>query len=68
MLQFMSRRLVVVIATFIGVTFFAFSLIHIIPGDPVLVMLGERGCSADHHAKMMAKLGLDRPLWEQLWK
>ena len=36
MLQFIFRRLLVVIPTFLGVTVLAFALIHMIPGDPVL--------------------------------
>jgi peptide/nickel transport system permease protein len=38
-----------------------FSLIHLIPGDPVLIMLGE-GAQATDVAELTAKLGLDRPL------
>ncbi len=33
-----------VIPTFIGVTLLTFALIRLIPGDPVELMAGERGC------------------------
>jgi len=36
-----------------------------IPGDPVLIMAGERGISPERHAQLMALLGLDQPLWKQ---
>jgi dipeptide transport system permease protein len=36
-----------------------------IPGDPVMIMVGERGISPERHAQLMAQLGLDKPLWQQ---
>jgi dipeptide transport system permease protein len=50
------------IPTFLGVTLIAFSLIHLIPGDPVEAMMGERGINPARHAELKAKLGLDQPL------
>ncbi|WP_277269895.1 dipeptide ABC transporter permease DppB, partial [Pantoea septica] len=35
------------------------------PGDPVLIMAGERGISPERHAQLMAAFGLDQPLWKQ---
>lgn len=72
MLGFILRRVALVIPTFIGITLLAFSLIHLIPGDPVQVMAGERRLDPAFHAEVLHRLGLDRPLWEQyasyLWK
>ena len=72
MLGFILRRLALVIPTFLGITLLAFSLIHLIPGDPVQVMAGERRLDPAFHAEVLQRLGLDRPLWEQylayLWK
>lgn len=65
MLQFILRRLGLVIPTFIGITLLTFAFVHMIPGDPVLIMAGERGMSAERHAQMMAQLGLDKPLFQQ---
>jgi dipeptide transport system permease protein len=64
-LSFLLKRLALVIPTFIGITLLAFSLIHLIPGDPVQVMAGERRLDPAFHAEVMHKLGLDRPLHEQ---
>ncbi len=62
MIRFLSRRLAMVVPAFIGVTLLTFALIHLIPGDPVMLMAGERGIDPQRHAKLKAQLGLDRPL------
>ncbi|MBG2874573.1 dipeptide ABC transporter permease DppB [Proteus alimentorum] len=65
MLQFILQRLGLVIPTFIGITLLTFIFVHLIPGDPVMIMAGERGLSPERHAYLMAELGLDKPLWQQ---
>ncbi|HCT2463349.1 TPA: dipeptide ABC transporter permease DppB [Proteus mirabilis] len=65
MLQFILQRLGLVIPTFIGITLLTFMFVHLIPGDPVMIMAGERGLSPERHAYLMAELGLDKPLWQQ---
>jgi dipeptide transport system permease protein len=67
MLRFILYRLALIIPTFIGVTIVAFLFIRILPGDPVTVLAGERGVSPERHAEIMARLGFDRPLYEQYW-
>ena len=42
-----------------------FSLIRLIPGDPVEVMMGERTLDPEMHAAALARLGLDQPLYVQ---
>jgi len=65
MLRFVLVRLGMVIPTFIGVTILAFALIRLIPGDPIELMVGERGISAERHAELRARYGFDKPLAEQ---
>ena len=65
MLQFILRRLGLVIPTFIGITLLTFAFVHMIPGDPVMIMAGERGISPERHAQLLAEMGLDKPLWQQ---
>ncbi len=65
MIRFLTRRLAMVIPAFIGITLLTFSLIHLIPGDPVMLMAGERGIDPQRHAKLKAQLGLDKPLTVQ---
>ena len=62
MLAFLLRRIALVIPTFIGVTLLAFSLIHLIPGDPVEAMSGERGMDPARRERLLHEFGLDRPL------
>jgi dipeptide transport system permease protein len=65
MLRFILHRLAVLVPTFIGITIVAFFFIRILPGDPVLVLAGERGVSPERHAMVLAQLGFDKPLWHQ---
>lgn len=65
MLNFLLRRIAMVIPTFIGVTLLAFALIHMIPGDPILVMMGERNVDPEFYRQAMHQLGLDQPLYLQ---
>ncbi len=65
MIEFILRRLGLLIPTFFGVTLIAFALIHLIPGDPIELLVGERGIDPARHAQLRAALGLDQPLWWQ---
>ena len=67
MLKLILRRIAMVIPTFIGITILAFALIHMVPGDPVDVMMGERGVDPVIHAAAMERLGLNKPLPVQYW-
>jgi len=62
MLQFLFRRLAVLIPTFIGVSIIAFAFIRLLPGDPVQMMAGERVISPERHAELSQQLGFDRPI------
>lgn len=65
MLRALFWKLIILVPTFIGVSIIAFGLIRLVPGDPVLLMLGERGADPESYQAMKANLGLDRPLLEQ---
>lgn len=65
MLKFLLTRIGLVIPTFIGVTFLAFAMIRMVPGDPIELLVGERGIDPVRHAQLRAQLGLDKPLLEQ---
>src|SRR5207249_3803734 len=62
MLAFLLRRIVLIVPTFIGVTLLAFALIHLIPGDPVENLSGERGMDPARRERLLHEFGLDRPL------
>jgi dipeptide transport system permease protein len=65
MLRFLLGRLAVLIPTFVGVALIAFSFIRLLPGDPVMLMSGERVMAPERYAKVMHDLGLDRPYYQQ---
>lgn len=62
---YLLRRLLSSLVAIIGVTLLVFFLVHLIPGDPVENLLGERADPADL-AQMRACMDLDQPLYVQL--
>src|SRR6266850_1384131 len=53
MLAFILRRVALIVPTFIGVTLLAFALIHLIPGDPVENLSGERGMDPARRERLL---------------
>ena len=66
MLHFILTRFASAVFVIIGVSILVFLLIHLVPGDPVEVMLGESAQPADREALRHA-LGLDLPIHQQLF-
>ncbi|MFC1603142.1 nickel ABC transporter permease [Pseudomonadota bacterium] len=64
--NFLLSRLISALLVIVGVVCMVFLLIHLVPGDPVEVMLGESARPADREA-LRAALGLNQPLATQLW-
>lgn len=64
MLNYLVHRLFTSIIVIIGVCSIVFLLIHLVPGDPVEVMLGESASPADRET-LRQQLGLDQPLHRQ---
>ena len=65
MLRFVAWRLaglVPVLAIVLAATFLA---TYALPGDPVMVMLGDHSSNAEMVSRLRAEYGLDRPLWRQ---
>ena len=65
MLKFILSKLLYLIPTVFGITLVAFGFIRLLPGDPVLLMAGERGVSPERYAEITAQLGYDKPIWQQ---
>jgi len=61
MLQLIGRRLLATLPLLLAVSVVVFSFIHMLPGDPAVLFLGEEATS-DNLARFRAKLGFDRPL------
>ncbi|MDQ2736423.1 MAG: ABC transporter permease subunit [Pseudomonadota bacterium] len=72
MFSFVLKRLAMVVPTFIGITLLVFTLIRLIPGDPVEALSGERGMTEERYHRLIHEFGLDRPLPVQyadyVWK
>ena len=72
MFSFIAKRLGLVLPTFLGITLLVFSLIRLIPGDPVEALSGERGMTTERYERLMHEFGLDRPLpvqyLEYVWR
>src|SRR6266571_1877991 len=64
MTRFILRRVLLTLPVVLGVATLVFSLIHLVPGDPVQAMLGD-SASQDDIAELRGRLGLDRPLYVQ---
>jgi len=58
------KRILLLFPTVLGVVTLVFFFIHMIPGDPVEMMLGETALQADK-VKMREDLGLDLPIHRQ---
>lgn len=70
MVQFLSRRILQMLPVIWGVGTLVFLLLHIVPGDPIEIMLGENALAANKEA-LRAQLHLDKPLPVQygiFWK
>ena len=61
MFNYLAQRLAGAVLVVFGVISIVFLLIHLIPGDPVEIMLGESASAADRESLRIA-LGLDQPV------
>ena len=60
-------RLIALVPMLIALSIASFALVHVIPGDPALVMLGGEG-TPQQVADLRKQLGLDRPLPIRYWE
>lgn len=61
MAQYIARRLISLIPVLLGVSIIVFSLIRLIPGDPVIIMLGERA-SVEDIERVREEMGFNRSI------
>ncbi|OGL39492.1 MAG: hypothetical protein A2042_00095 [Candidatus Schekmanbacteria bacterium GWA2_38_11] len=64
MLKYLIRRLYLLIPVVLGVSTLVFLIIHLIPGDPVILMLGESALPANIES-LRNELGLNQPIYVQ---
>ena len=65
MLTWSARRILAVVPVLFGVTLAVFSMLFLVPGDPVKIMLAEFVTNPDQVAQMRAQLHLDEPILQQ---
>jgi peptide/nickel transport system permease protein len=63
---YIRKRLVLMIFVLFGVTLIIFSMIHLVPGDPAFLILGDRATEAKA-TELRHQLGLDQSLPLQYW-
>lgn len=68
MIAYVARRLLTLIPVLLLVSIIVFFIMRLIPGDPIDVMYGIEGVSAETRAAMEAKLGLDQPVVVQYFR
>jgi len=64
-LTYVGRRILAVVPVLFGVTLAVFSMLFLVPGDPVKIMLAEFVTTPDQIAQMRAQLHLDEPVLKQ---
>jgi len=62
--RYILKRVLMMLPVLLAVTIIVFSILHLVPGDPVYIALGEMA-SEEAYDRMYSELGLDRPLVSQ---
>src|SRR4051812_31402530 len=62
---YVLRRLLLMIPTFVGITFVTFAVMRLAPGDPVSGEVNNAGFTGEGRDAVRRQLGLDRPFLEQ---
>lgn len=65
MFRFLLKRLALTVPTFIALMFITFTMIRLVPGDPIEVRRGERGIDPARLELLRHEMGLDQPVWKQ---
>jgi peptide/nickel transport system permease protein len=64
-ITYIIRRLLQAIPVLVGITIFTFLIVHLTPGDPVILFAGDKPISDERAAQIRREYGLDKPLWHQ---
>ena len=65
---YLTRRLLTSLLVLAGVSLLTFSMLRLVPGDPVTVLLGRQAVSKEQAAALREELGLNDPLPVQYWR
>jgi peptide/nickel transport system permease protein len=64
--RYVLNRLIIAIPSILLAIGFNFILLHVAPGDPVLLLTGEFAPTPEYRAAIEKRFGLDKPIWNQL--
>src|SRR5919109_1666686 len=63
----LGRRMIGAVPVLLGISFLVFLLMHLAPGDPVVLLLGD-DATPDEVARVRHEWGFDQPLLVQYWQ
>jgi len=64
LIRYIARRILILIPTLIGASIIIFLIIHLLPGDPAIILAGPEATAEDIE-RLRIRLGLDKPLYVQ---
>ncbi|MFT4726760.1 MAG: peptide/nickel transport system permease protein [Granulosicoccus sp.] len=64
MLAYIFKRILTLVPTLVAASILVFLFIHLIPGDPAAVLLGDLA-TPEEIAALTHEMGLDKPIWQQ---
>ena len=65
MTRYILRRMLQAVPVLIGITLFTFLMVHLTPGDPVLIFSSGKPLSPEREEQIREQYGLNKPLWVQ---
>ena len=68
MSQYLVRRALAAVPVLLGISVAVFLMMHMVPGDPAKMMLGELAVQKEAVDNMRRQLGLDDPIPVQYWR
>ena len=65
MLNYVLRRIALLVPTIIGISICAFAFVRVLPGDPILAMAGQHGVTPERYEILREQFGYNLPIWQQ---
>jgi dipeptide transport system permease protein len=65
MLNYILRKLALIVPTLIGISICAFAFVRVLPGDPILAMAGQHGVTPERYEILREQFGYNLPIWQQ---
>ena len=63
--DYLTKRTIQIIPVVFGILLMSFLMIHLAPGDPIFMFIGESGADPEFEEQVRKRLGLDKSLFEQ---